>query len=296
MMKFYSRVEIIEELKEINICGMQEPLSKSIVIKYYLYLLKLCLKKQGKRNDKVVNSEYDSGVYMKSLEYPEKINDLRDILFLEYDKFVTDEKIGYVFDDKFYEISNKGFVIELEKELHNWINKFVEKDESLTELGCGQGKHIILLRDSGFKGKLFGCDISKNAIEFANNINKKFGTNILFECLDMTKPLPQKFSGTTIFTHTALEQTKHYNEKIIVNLINLKPKQVMHFEDFYELYPINLRTIGCRLYSYARDYQTNLFSILKKYEQKKKIRILDVEKLRINSPFSVRGVMRWIPL
>jgi hypothetical protein len=98
--------------------------------------------------------------------------------------------------------------------------------------------------------------------------------------LDITENISRdKIENKTIFTYTALEQTKHQLEKILKNLIDANPKQVIHIETIPQLLPKNIFGISVGLNRYRKDYQTKLLKILQKYP--KKISILNLEKMKI---------------
>lgn len=93
-----------------------------------------------------------------------------------------------------------------------------------------------------------------------------------------------------------MEQNPHNLKKIIDEIINAAPKQVVHVEDFFEVYRPSIRKFFAKLYCKSRDYQTYLYKILKEYEGKGRIQILNIDIARYNSPVSCHAFCRWKPL
>ena len=111
------------------------------------------------------------------------------------------------------------------------------------------------------------------------------------------KDLKIDVSGKTVFTQKVLEQLKYDTEKVINNLIKSKPKQVIHIEPIYELYSNSIRDIASRLYIQYSDYQDNLLMTLKSFEEKGKLKILDIRRLKFAAnPLHEDSLIRWIPI
>ncbi|PIY97270.1 MAG: hypothetical protein COY66_00025 [Candidatus Kerfeldbacteria bacterium CG_4_10_14_0_8_um_filter_42_10] len=56
----------------------------------------------------------------------------------------------------------------------NLIDDFIDKnDKKILDLGCGSGRNFKSLIDSGFKGKIYGVDFSREMLELARENAKK---------------------------------------------------------------------------------------------------------------------------
>lgn len=152
-------------------------------VKYYLYVLKLATLQRKDRTTNEVINEYQTRYSQKR-----QVERLDDILYIEYDKFIETEEIGFVFDDHFYLGDHREFLQNKEKNFQDWFKQF--KTDSVCELGCGIGRHLFMLRNNNFQGKLIGLDVSKNGIKRAIEINEKFHTAIDFEFADFTEKIP----------------------------------------------------------------------------------------------------------
>jgi len=177
--------------------------------------------------------------------------------------------------------------------LKNYLNS-----NTIIELGCGNGKHLFSLRAFGFKNNMEGYDISQNAIKSCRLKNDYFDSDIKFDTLDLTTELESlgTLKNKIVFSAHSLEQLKRYTDKIILDLIKLKPKRVIHFEPVPELYAFSMRDIISRMYNYAHDYQNNLLVTLKKYEKRKMLKIIDVHRLGTSmNPLNETTLINWVP-
>jgi hypothetical protein len=100
----------------------------------------------------------------------------------------------------------------------------------------------------------------------------------------------------TVFTQKVMEQLKYDTYNVIENLINAKPKQVLHIEPVAELYKWTIRDQISKLYIKAADYQDDLLTVLKTFERKGKIKILEVRRFGFAAnPYHEDSFIRWIP-
>ncbi len=265
-------------------------LPKLQIIKYYLYVCKVLIKKQ-KRSKTQINKEYNSGSYLTGLGLINKVKTLDDMRYLMYDRFYDSQEAGYVLNGKWCLLDQRIFLDISEDQVQNFILKFVKDTDTILELGCGNGKHLFELRNRGFKGNLYGFELSKNAIELAKTLDEKFKTNINFQVFDITQKIPDTFTGSTIFTVGVTEQIKYDIDKVIENIIAINPKQVIHMEDVHELSKFSIRKLFLSLYAYAQDYNTQLIKTLKKHD----LDILEIEMNTIQAPVQHSGLIRWIP-
>ena len=266
------------------------PLSKLQIIKYYLYVCKVLINMR-KRSKTQINKEYDSGSYMRGLNLINEVKTLDDMRYLMYDRFYNSHEAGYVLNGKWCLLDQRKFIDISEDEFQRFILKSVKKSDTILELGCGNGKHLFELRNRGFKGTLYGFELSKNAIELAKKINEKFKTNINFQVFDITQSIPDTFTGSTIFTIGVVEQIKYDVDNMIDNLIAINPKQVIHMEDVQEFSKFGIRKLFLMMYAYARDYNTKLIKTLKKHD----LDILEIEINTIQPPVQHGGMIRWTP-
>lgn len=240
------------------------------------------LMKKELRNPEKIREEYNDGLYKKyvDVEIWSKDKDEISILGLtDPDRFEQNRMSFYRHNEVILKDHYRKIWEIWEKEFVETFSRFISEKDEIVELGCGYGRNLFALRRNNFKNKMTGYDISENAINVGKKLNEKFHSNIEFDILDMTKEFSkQKIENKTVFTYTSLEQTKYHLEKILANLINAKPKQVIHVETIPQLLPNNIFGITVGLNRYRKDYQTKLLDILKKYDNK--ISIIDLEKVK----------------
>ena len=200
-------------------------------------------------------------------------------------------------EDKLCRVSSSEFYKYRQIPFLKIIKQFTNPEEIIVELGCGWGRNLFCLRGFNFKNRLEGYEFTKNGYESAKEVNEFFKCGIKFGRVDLTKDLQIDISGKTVFTQKVLEQLKYDTEKVINNLIKAKPKQVIHIEPTYELFPNNIRGLSSRLYIQLSDYQKSLLTTLKLFEKEGKIKILDAHRLKFGAkPIYEDSLIRWKPL
>jgi len=128
---------------------------------------------------------------------------------------------------------------------HSVIEKLFKsyiQDEPIVELGTGSGLHLFILKALRFENNLEGYEYTENGIVLSKKINEYFKSNIAFGRIDLTKNFKLiNLKNKTIFTHYVMEQLKYDTANVIENILESKPKQVLHIEPCYELFGNNFR-------------------------------------------------------
>ena len=271
----------------------------AILLTYRLQKNKL---KKIKRDYEIVKKEYDQKNWKEIFENKEwlQFKSLHDYIFQikKNGKDLQKVKIKALVDSKLYNISQYDYYKFRPMTMLNILKEFVADDEKIVELGCGYGFNIFSLIVLNLKNKFEGYDISKNAIDAANKITKQFNCDVTFGIYDMTKPFrPNLLTKKSVFTYYAFEQLKYKTEKVIKNIIDQKPNQVLHFEPIIELYSNEIRDVASKLYLKAQDYQDNLLKTLRMFESKKKLKITHVKRLGYSrNPLIEGSFVRWVPV
>ncbi|MGY5148923.1 MAG: class I SAM-dependent methyltransferase [Candidatus Nitrosopumilus sp. bin_68KS] len=260
---------------------VQESVEK---IKLLSYIIKLNLKK-SKRTSKKVIEEYEN--WWKPYEGK------------ELDKTIVYSNLLRMNEIGVFSVNNKMIKTIRKDYDEKYTNQFIEimrnnfeKDEPIIELGSGVGSKLFVLAKNGFSN-LKGFELTHQGVKIANDFAKKRNYSIEFEQLNIAESLPKKeLENKVIFTYAVLEQLKNYMENIISNLISVNPKKVINFEVNYD--DSSLLT---KMYLNSVDYQNNLMLNLKKYQSKKKIKILFNKKLSIQfSPVNQLSSIIWEPV
>ena len=153
-------------------------------------------------------------------------------------------------------------------------------------MGSGYGSRSLpLIKKKFFKGKnFFLLDIAPNALKLAkliyNQINLKTysikcGIWDFYNKKNTNIKLPK---NSLIFTSYSLVYKKKLNNNFLKFILNLKPKFVIHFEPVFE-YSLKKTPLNNKIKEYflKNNYSLNLLTILKKFEKKKRLKIL-IEK------------------
>ncbi len=251
-----------------------------------------------KRNQKKVLEAYEKTYSNRSFQLKdwEDYDNLFDFMFPKSSLEMLQTKNFMVLDNKLCKVSSEEYLKYRPIPLLKILKEFTDSEETIIELGSGWGRNLFYLTALNFKNKLEGYEFTKNGSKFAKEINEFFNCNIKFGHVDLTNDLEIDVSGKTVFTQKVLEQLKYDTEKVINNLIKSKPKQVIHIEPTYELYSNNIRDIASKLYIKTADYQDNLLTTLKLFEEEGKLKILDIRRLKFAAkPIHEDSLIRWIP-
>jgi SAM-dependent methyltransferase len=174
---------------------------------------------------------------------------------------------------------------------------------TLTEVGCGYGANLFSLVEARRWRPLRGFDISETALAAGRQIARHFAcdADVEFHRLDLTNAADESYSqlrGATIFSYYCFEQLKRSMRAVVEHLINVGVARVIHIEATPELWNLWRPSDAVnRLYTWSQDYQNNLLTALREEQERGRIRLIRVERLRY-AP-SVRHdptVVCWEPL
>lgn len=174
--------------------------------------------------------------------------------------------------------------------------------ESLVELGAGFGDMFIdIALDPAFENlDFFAGEFTKSGQKLLKIIaeNEKLNCTI-GQCdfnqnpmIDFTIP-----NQSIIYTVTATMYIPKLQDHFMEQLLQYNPKYVVHLEPCYEhLDESELLGSLCKKYFQLNDYNQNLVSLIKSYEQKGKIEILENKPSVIGpNPFLPLSVIVWRP-
>ena len=227
-----------------------------------------------KGSAKRVEKVYETGIYNHLKQIKVWNLSLDDLLHIDFAN-VDEQNKEILYENKNKLVRNyRNTIWDIwQEEFVNKIKRFIEPDDQIIELGCGYGRNLFVLKNNGFKNKMSGYDISNNAIDVAQQINRKFDMGMDFGVFDYTQKLKMDLKGKTVFTYASLEAVKYGLEKAIDNIIEAQPKQVIHFETIPQLLDNNFHKLMVSLNRYRKDYPTKLLNVL----QQKNVSITHLE-------------------
>jgi hypothetical protein len=251
------------------------------------------------RHPGTVKAEYDMGRWhdVRNEKAWHRFDDLRS--FLEG----TDQKPRYAkIGGRVVTIPTREYYrlrIELLQEL---LNREAGGADELVEIGCGFGYNLFSLSLDSKWRCLEGLDISENAVWAAQAIAEHFACrNMRFGVLDITKADHPGFNcieGRTVFTFFCIEQVPYSVDRVIQNLLDSKPRRVIHVEPTTEKLslskPLDLTNF---LYVKSMDYQCRLFTVLGELARARRIRILTDRRLDFAPTIHNDGfLLTWEPM
>lgn len=171
---------------------------------------------------------------------------------------------------------------------------------ALVELGCGLGDKLLRMAELLKPNIVFGGEFTASGVECGRVLAKMSGINARFEQFDYNTPatLEPVPEHALVFTCHSIEQIPSLPETFIAGLIRRAPRMVVHFEPGYEGHDTgSLAGLMQRRYAELNDYNRNLSGLLKTFEAKGKIRILEhrTDVFGIN-PFNPTSVFIWHPV
>lgn len=186
--------------------------------------------------------------------------------------------------------------------LRSVLEEWAGDANELVELGCGAGFNLFVLSQSGRWRRLYGLDLSENALAVAREVARHFGvTSVSFERADLTDPCDPNLRflvGRPVFTYYVLEQLKYDLQPVIKRLITYRPTRVIHLETGTHLLPrLSLRFVANRLYILRRDYQDHLVATLEDLAREGFLRIRTIRRLNYApTPKNDPILIVWQPL
>lgn len=253
-----------------------------------------------KRDSFRVDSEYDQNAWKKILDGQAwtRYTKLEDFVCLGF----PEKPITAIVNGEWVEISNHDYYRHRNNALTKIIEKHLQFSSTLVELGCGFGYNILWLASQLPQKQFIGLDISENGRKAGQLIADHFGIkNIRFEHLDMLAPNDPNWKlveGNVAMTFASIEQVGRGTNEVISNILNAKPKEVVHFEtSFEDLDLMSPQDWLTRIYIRRKDYVQNLKQILQDLQSQNKLKLVDNFRFpyspRIKNDFQVRI---WRPL
>jgi SAM-dependent methyltransferase len=228
-----------------------------------------------------VSAEYDSGVWRKLL----------DDRSWECSKSLQDFLIG---DDLSWRLARVGgasvrirtrdYYAYRMRAVAEVIGRYAASPD-VVELGSGYGRNLFSLLVSQDWHNLVGLDVSENALAAGRQIASHFGVSdrLRFATVDLTHdghPGLCEITGKTALTFFCLEQIPYSVESVVRNILAHSPRRVVHVESAPEMLTLwRPRDLLNYLYIRSMDYQTQLFSVLRKLAGEGAIRILEQQRV-----------------
>lgn len=182
-----------------------------------------------------------------------------------------------------------------------WLfKKYAAPYDHVYEFGCGSGHNLWRIAQLFPEKEVYGLDWAPASVKIANNLAKSYGWKISGKRFDFFSP-DKNFKikkNSVVFTLGALEQTGSHYEPFFQYLLESKPSLCVHVEPIVEWYDsANLVDFAAIRFHRNRGYWTGYPDLLKKYEAKKKLKILKMKRSYFGSLY-VEGFSQliWKPL
>lgn len=211
------------------------------------------------RTPLLVESQYENGIWAKDLRRVELANSLEEYLFPEDENPLLRRSGQY-----FAKIQTN---LEFLRSKENLLRSLLGCEKSLGELGCGSGWNLMVLRANGFKGELYGADISETGLRVIEIANRRWNLQIETELLDLNSSrvaVSKTISAPdALFTYLALEQLPSTTSYVLGVITQKFPrKKLILIESASGLFPIHYSEVLSGIYVSRRNYLSNLSKIL----------------------------------
>jgi len=173
--------------------------------------------------------------------------------------------------------------------------------DRVVELGCGWGRNLFYLQNQGLCRHIAGGDLVADGVELASRIADRYGLSAHFGLFDYNAPggeLDQHIENSVVFTHNSIEQIPYLRDEFLEYLIEKRVHCVVHLEPVSELHGSdNMMHLLWKKYTEINDYNRNLLSLLRKFEDIGKIRINAImpHQLGLNA-FNGCSIIVWEPV
>lgn len=180
------------------------------------------------------------------------------------------------------------------------FKKYLSDKTNIYEFGCGPLHNLVILKKL-FKNKnIYGFDWSDTSLQISKYLKKYFGLNVIVKKMNFfkVKSLKQIKSDSAIFTLGGFEQLGNNFKPVVDKIISSKVDIVINIESFVEFYRKNdLLEKTFLEYDKKRNYLNGYYDYLKKLENKNKIKILKINRIKfgILGHYSYSTVI-WKPL
>jgi hypothetical protein len=198
---------------------------------------------------------------------------------------------------------NVDFLKKEKNFLKKIFNKYSKKLDGLIELGCGYGSKCLFLGKQNKIKNIYAYDISRNGIFVLKKLckNENIKSNIKTKAIEVSKINFEKeniVKNTAILTSyffTYVDKCKIF--KILKNLLKVKPVLGIHLEPIYQNHlKKNLKNNKIRSYFKKENYSQFFFTVLKKLQKKKCIKIITNEVIGGTNKIHPFSLVIWKPL
>ena len=253
------------------------------------------------RNEELVKNEYGQKWGKLSAEFSSnKFPSLRHTLEHLFISHFQPEILFHI-EEEIYNTKNSVLLWDyFYAKIHAVLNQYLDKTDTLVELGSGWGRNLLYALDQGWCSKALGGEYTKEGQQLCNQIGKNFNLPIKslpFDYYNPSSDFLKQLEGTVVFTHNSIEQIGIMPEETILALIASKPKAVIHAEPIYEYRDKKtMLHFMWKRYTEVNDYNKNLLTILRKLEIQGKLRITNeqVHAFGLNA-FNPGSFIAWQP-
>lgn len=191
-----------------------------------------------------------------------------------------------VIDGRAVRVRTQDYSAHRLAKLTETLRRFAGDAPRLVELGSGAGMNLFSLALGAYWAELVGLEISRNGVEATRRAAARFGLEStlraeLHDLTDRGASSWKRLAGEVAFSYYCLEQLPYDIEQVLLNIVEARPRRVIHIENTYELLePLDPGDLATRLHLLRMDYTRTLLSTLRRMQAAGLIRILAVERLR----------------
>ena len=184
---------------------------------------------------------------------------------------------------------DKNFELNFYNVYRNYLfKKYLSKYDYAYEFGCGTGYNLVIMAQLFPGMKLIGLDWADSSIKLVETIASAYDFNMKAHQFDYFNPdYALSVSENSVFiTLNSMEQVGNNYHEFLRFIFNKRPALCINSEPFLELYnESNLLDYLAIKYHKKRNYLAGYLDALKELQDKRKIEILEIQKVPFGSVF-----------
>jgi hypothetical protein len=179
--------------------------------------------------------------------------------------------------------ASRRFLVE---ELEKHVARLVPDGGTVVELGSGNGRNLLYLRQKFPDRRFIGLELSPVSVTLARRLSEKFELPVTYFEANVCQPLAESVPRGVdlVYSSHALEMMPRSFVGAIDNALALSSRHVVFLEPIPELWPANARGLTSHLRAYVMDRLNGFMPALnERLESRRDWNLVAAERLRTST-------------